>query len=55
VNKREIIVGISLKDTGRLIYGKTASCGEWRATDGKFVIEQRDDGTFVVTEPMPKH
>ena len=39
-------------DDGRLIYDRTASCGEWDDSGGEFVIEQ-NGSDFIVTDNLP--
>lgn len=49
---RPIRVIISIKRSRRAIYDRTASCGEWHKSKGRFVIEQVG-GDFVVTASLP--
>jgi hypothetical protein len=49
---RPIRVVITVKQGGRQIYDRTATCGEWHDADGKFVIEQQGDD-FIVTDSLP--
>jgi len=48
---RPITVIVTVKEDGRQIYSRTASCGEWDDSGGKFVIEQ-DGEEFVVTDSL---
>ena len=52
VHRNPITVVITVKEVGRQIYSRTASCGEWKNTDRKFVIEQHGD-EFIVTDSLP--
>lgn len=52
VNGNPITVVITVKEGGLQIYRRTASCGEWKDTERKFVIEQAS-GEFVVTDSLP--
>jgi hypothetical protein len=49
---RPVRVIITVKQGGRQIYDRTASCGAWADTKRRFVIEQRD-GEFIVTDSLP--
>ncbi len=52
VHRNPITVVITARDVGRQIYRRTASCGEWKNTDRKFVIEQQG-GEFIVKDSLP--
>jgi hypothetical protein len=52
VDSSPISVIITVKETGRQIYERTATCGEWNDTDRRFVIEQEGD-EFIVTDSLP--
>ncbi len=49
---RPITMIIAVKQGGRQIYNRTATCGEWQDSDRRFVIEQEGDG-FIVTDSLP--
>jgi hypothetical protein len=49
LSNRPIRIIITVKDGGRVIYDRTASCGEWNDTERRFVIEQ-DGNEFMVTD-----
>ena len=49
---RPITVIITVKQGGSTIYDKTATCGEWHDSGGRFVIEQEAD-EFIVTDSLP--
>ncbi len=49
---RPITVIITVKQGGSIIYDRTASCGEWHDSGGRFVIEQEAD-EFIVTDSLP--
>jgi hypothetical protein len=51
VDARTVTVIITVKQDGREIYHRTATCGEWNDTDRRFVIEQRGDD-FIVTDSL---
>ncbi len=50
-NSRLVTVIITVKEDGQQIYNKTASCGEWEKSKGRFVIEQVGDD-YVVTDGL---
>ena len=52
IDSRPITMIITVKDGGRQIYSRTASCGEWHDTGGRFVIEQEGE-EFMVTDSLP--
>lgn len=47
-----ITVIIAVKEGGKQVYSRTATCGEWLDTDRRFVIEQEGD-EFIVTDSLP--
>lgn len=49
---RKVDVFLTVKATGELIYGRTATCNEW-ADAGTIVIAERD-GEFVVTDELDR-
>lgn len=51
VDKAPLTVVLTVKESGREIYKRTASCKDWNATDRKFVIEQQGD-KFIVTDSL---
>jgi hypothetical protein len=51
VDRSPVTVVLTLKEGGRQIYQRTASCRTWNETDRKFVIEQRGD-EFSITDPL---
>lgn len=50
VENNPITVVITVRETGREIYDRTALCRVWQDSERTFIIEQRGD-EFVVTEP----
>lgn len=48
---RPIPVIITVKQGGRQIYNRTASCGEWYDSERRFIIEQQGD-EFIVTDSL---
>ena len=53
IESRPVTVIITVKEDGRQIYNRTASCGEWSDTVRRFVIE-REGEDFIVTDSLPK-
>ncbi|MEX1255464.1 MAG: hypothetical protein WEE64_14090 [Dehalococcoidia bacterium] len=51
-NNRRIQVMVTVKQDGREIYDRPATCGEWNDTDRRFIIEQEGD-EFIVTDSLP--
>jgi hypothetical protein len=51
-SEQPLTVVLSVREGGREIYNRTATCNEWEASGAKFTIEQRG-GDFVVTDPLP--
>ena len=49
---RPITMIITVKQGGDQIYSRTATCGEWQDSGGRFVIEQEAD-EFIVTDSLP--
>ncbi len=48
---RPITMIITVKQGGDQIYSRTATCGEWQDSGGRFVIEQEGD-EFIVTDSL---
>ena len=51
-DKVPLTVVLTIAPNGRVIYDRTAACGEWRRAYATFIIEQRGD-QFVVTDSLP--
>ena len=51
VDRSPVTAVLTVKDGGRQIYLRTATCRAWNETDRKLVIEQRGD-EFIVTDPF---
>lgn len=51
LESRPVTVIITIKQGGRQIYDRTASCGQWHDTERRFVIEQQG-GEFIVTDSL---
>ena len=47
-------VRLTVGARGREIYDRTATCGEWKASGGTFIIEQ-DGDEFVVADSLPEN
>ncbi|MEX1252890.1 MAG: hypothetical protein WEE64_00980 [Dehalococcoidia bacterium] len=43
---------ITVKEGGREVYRRTASCGEWNDSGKRLIIEQKGD-EFIVTDSLP--
>ena len=42
LKSRQVTIIISVKETGRIVYERTASCGEWAGANRTFIIEERN-------------
>lgn len=47
-----IAVVLTVKEGGRRIYERSATCNEWEDSGGTFIIKQRGD-EFIVTDALP--
>ncbi len=50
--RNRITVVLTVKEGGRRIYQRTATCNEWEDAGATFIIKQRGD-EFIVTDSLP--
>ena len=51
VRSNPITVVITVKEVGRQIYNRTASCGEWKDTERRFIIQQEGE-EFIIADSL---